>query len=306
MEWVETTGRSVEEAKDRALDQLGVDEAEAEFDTVEEARTGLFGRVKAEARVRARVRPTAPPPKDSGRRNRRGSGGEGGGRPPVQRRASSEGAGAKLASNGSPAEKTDTTNGEPGGGSTEVAQAAEDRSGRTRRPRRPRTSDNEGASVDNDVALSEQGAVAEQFLQGFFVNLGNDVEVRLDVDEEEEIVSIAVRGDDLGHLIGPRGNTLQAVQELTRVVVQRKTGGRNGRIFLDIADYRAKRRVALEGFTRQIAEEVVSTGSARRLEPMNPADRKVVHDTVNEIDGASTTSEGEEPRRWVVVQPMSS
>src|SRR5579862_9312268 len=71
MEWVETTGRSVEEAKEAALDQLGVDEQDAEFEIVEEPRFGLFGRLRAEARVRARVRPTKPRPKEE-RRERRG------------------------------------------------------------------------------------------------------------------------------------------------------------------------------------------------------------------------------------------
>src|SRR5437588_12589769 len=71
MEWVETTGRTVEEAKDAALDQLGVDEHDAEFDVVEEPKTGLFGRLRGEARVRARVRPTIPRPKEDRRDRRR-------------------------------------------------------------------------------------------------------------------------------------------------------------------------------------------------------------------------------------------
>src|SRR3954447_24203528 len=79
VEWVETTGRSIEEAKDAALDQLGVDEQDAEFEVIEDAKLGLFGRIRSEARVRARVRPTRPRAKDEGReRRRRGSGGGGG------------------------------------------------------------------------------------------------------------------------------------------------------------------------------------------------------------------------------------
>src|SRR3982750_1382419 len=71
MEWVETTGRTVEEAKDLALDQLGVDEQDAEFEVLEEPRPGLFGRIRGEARVRARVRPTTPRPKVERRARRR-------------------------------------------------------------------------------------------------------------------------------------------------------------------------------------------------------------------------------------------
>lgn len=71
MEWVETTGRTIEDAKEAALDQLGVDESDAEFEVVEEPRAGLFGRLRNEARVRARVRPTAPRAKDDRRDRRR-------------------------------------------------------------------------------------------------------------------------------------------------------------------------------------------------------------------------------------------
>src|SRR3954467_6708038 len=77
MEWVETTGRTLEEAKDAALDQLGVDEQDAEFEVLEEPKSGLFGRLRSEARVRARVRPTKPRPQDA--RRDRGRGGRGGG-----------------------------------------------------------------------------------------------------------------------------------------------------------------------------------------------------------------------------------
>jgi len=93
------------------------------------------------------------------------------------------------------------------------------------------------------------------------------------------------------------------VQELARTVVQRRTGGRSERILVDVAGYRAKRAAALQRFTRQVAEEVVASLSERALEPMSASDRKVVHDTVNEIEGVVTRSVGEEPRRYIVVAP---
>jgi spoIIIJ-associated protein len=94
-----------------------------------------------------------------------------------------------------------------------------------------------------------------------------------------------------------------AVEDLTRAAVQREAGGTAARIRVDVAGYKAKRRVALAGFTRKVAEEVLETGEPRALEPMGSADRKTVHDTVNEIDGVVTTSEGEDPRRYVVIRP---
>ena len=100
------------------------------------------------------------------------------------------------------------------------------------------------------------------------------------------------------------GNTLAAIQELSRTVIHRKVSGTAaGRVRLDVAGYRQRRREALEQFTRGVAEEVRSSGVQKALEPMGSADRKVVHDAVNEIEGVSTISEGDEPRRRVVLIP---
>ena len=120
---------------------------------------------------------------------------------------------------------------------------------------------------------------------------------------DEETVELRVEGPDLGLLIGPRGTTLNALQDVTRTVVHRKTGGRNGRIVVDVSGYREKRRVALERFVQDVAAEVRKAGTAKALEPMGSSDRKVVHDAVNEIEGVVTRSEGEEPNRRVVIEP---
>jgi spoIIIJ-associated protein len=116
-------------------------------------------------------------------------------------------------------------------------------------------------------------------------------------------VQISVEGPELGILIGPGGGTLSAVQDLARTVVQRQTSGRSERILVDVAGYRAKRAAALERFTREVVEEVLSSSRERALEPMSAADRKVVHDTVSVIDGVVTRSVGDEPRRYIVVAP---
>ena len=153
-----------------------------------------------------------------------------------------------------------------------------------------------------DVPMEQQAEVAREFLAGLVQQFGAQASV--DVRPiDEDTVELAIVGEDLGLLIGPKGQTLGAVQELARTVVQRKTGGRNGRLVVDVGGYREARRAALTRFTQQVAAEVKESGRARGLEPMSPADRKVVHDTANEIDGVSTTSEGEEPRRRVVILP---
>ena len=157
--------------------------------------------------------------------------------------------------------------------------------------------------MEREVPLEEQAEVGQAFLDGLLREFGlSGASVELQ-DLDEDTVQLTVNGADLGFLIGPKGSTLSALQDVTRTVVQRKTGGRNGRIVVDVAGYRRKRQQALERFVKEVAAEVKEAGAATALEPMGPADRKVVHDTVNEIDGVSTTSEGEEPNRRVVIQP---
>ena len=152
--------------------------------------------------------------------------------------------------------------------------------------------------------LDQEADVAVEFIEGLLRAFDVDATIeRRRIDDET--VEIAVDGDDLGLLIGPRGQTLTAIQELTRTVVQRRLGGRSGRLLVDVAAYRQKRRASLERFTREIAEQVKESGVAATLEPMAPPDRKVVHDTVNEIEGVTTTSEGEEPDRRVVIMPAA-
>jgi spoIIIJ-associated protein len=126
------------------------------------------------------------------------------------------------------------------------------------------------------------------------------------VTHDDETLEVQVAGPELGLLIGPKGQTLQALQELARTVVQRRSVARTARIMVDVAGYRVKRREALERFTRQVADDVRATGSQRALEPMNAADRKVVHDTVNDLAGVRTMSEGEDPQRRVVILPDDS
>ena len=156
--------------------------------------------------------------------------------------------------------------------------------------------------MGEDLSLEEQGESARAFVEGLVHLLGLGGTVTTEV-VDEETVQVAVAGPELGILIGPGGGTLAALQELARTVVQRQTGGRSERILVDVAGYRAKRAEALTRFTQQVAEEVLSSSSERALEPMSAADRKVVHDAVNEIEGVSTRSVGEEPRRYIVVAP---
>jgi spoIIIJ-associated protein len=296
VEWVEITGRTVEEAKEAALDQLGVDTEDAEFEVLEEPKQGLFGRVRGQARVRARIRPTRPRPKverrDRKRRTGSGSGTRGG-----SSKAESA-TGDESTENEAPPGDADT---EPEGQPSSTGKRpARRRSGAsTAKP----TEQGDVPVSDTDVDLDAHTAIVSEFLTGLVDAFGLEASVETD-SIDEDTTEVRVEGSDLGLLVGPKGNTLTAIQELSRTVVHRRVPGTAaGRVRLDVAGYRQRRREALERFTQSVADEVKASGVQKALEPMNPADRKVVHDTVNEIDGVSTISEGEEPRRRVVIIP---
>ena len=152
------------------------------------------------------------------------------------------------------------------------------------------------------MTLEEQAAVAKEFLEGLLDQYGFEASVETRV-LDEETVELAATGEGLGLLVGPKGSTLAALQDVTRTVVQRRFPTRTDRILVDVAGYRERRAAALQRFSQQVATEVIEGGAERALEPMSPSDRKVVHDTVNEIDGVVTRSEGEDPSRYIVISP---
>ena len=156
-------------------------------------------------------------------------------------------------------------------------------------------------SMEADLSVEEQAAIAEGFTTGLVdaFDLGADVEVTID----DETILVSIDGSSVGLLVGPKGATLTAIEELVRTVVQRQTDGHGARINVDVGGYRAKRREALEAFTRELATKVIESGQPQALEPMLAPDRKIVHDAAGEIDGVVTESEGEEPRRRVVLRP---
>lgn len=156
----------------------------------------------------------------------------------------------------------------------------------------------------SETELAEQGEVVRGFLEDLLDAFGLDGQVTATPIEDDDAVELAVSGGDLGLLIGPKGATLQAIQELSRSVLQRQAPGEShARVRLDVSGYRARRKEALSAFVLTVADEVRSTGARKALEPMSPADRKVVHDAINEVEGVHTISEGEDARRRVVIIP---
>ncbi|MGH9005021.1 MAG: protein jag, partial [Acidimicrobiia bacterium] len=184
---------------------------------------------------------------------------------------------------------------------------------RDRKPRSNTASENtsttatEGEEIavmsGSDVPLSEQVELAEKFTIGLVERFGIKASVTAEADGDDD-VKVDITGDDLGLLIGPKAATLDAIQELVRTALQRRIGGHGARVHVDVGGYRARRHEALAEFVRQAAERALESGRDQVFEPMSPMDRKVVHDTVNEIEGVATVSEGEEPRRRVVIRAL--
>ena len=164
-------------------------------------------------------------------------------------------------------------------------------------------SDREGAapatSGDGVGRLEREGDIAADYLEELLDIADFDGDIDLDVENDRAMVSIV--GSGLGNLVGQRGATLDALQDLTRLAVLRVTGERS-RLMLDIAGTRARRKQQLHQVGTEAAERARSSGEPVRLDPMTPFERKVVHDAVAEA-GLRSESDGVEPNRRVVVYP---
>jgi spoIIIJ-associated protein len=302
VEWVETTGKTVDEAMEAALDQLGVLDEDAEFEILEEPKPGLFGRVRGTARVRARVAPSAPPPKQE-RRRRTGRGKNGdkngaksgdtaGGRAGDTAGGTDGGSSAK--GSGGSGSRSAGSRGTAGAESSAASGGSAGRSTEDTRPKAPKEREM--------MPESEQREAGEEFLRGLLEAVGYEASVSSALDEEG-VLSFDVQGDQLGLLIGPGLHTLDAVQEVCRNAIQRQADGREyGKVTLDISGARADRTASLEAFVREEAQRVLDSGEDVIFEVMSRGDRKIVHDVVGEFDGLATESVGEDPRRRVVLR----
>lgn len=263
MEWIETSGKTVSEALDQALDMLGIHKDEVEYEVLSEPKKGVFGLGGGSARIKARVKPVSrEKPRD--KKQRRGT----------ERRTQQN---RKNNSRNKKSQKKDDKKMDDEETPTEEQQEKKEYA----------------------APLEKQAEYAEEFLAGLVQYF--DGGCNISSDFEEDIINVSVDGKQVGLLIGSRGATLFAVEELMRAVVQAKVGGYTARMYLDVGGYRAKRKEALADFAVNLATKVKESGRVQVLEPMVAADRKIVHDTIADIGGVTTTSEGYDPKRRVVV-----
>ena len=343
MEWIETTGATVDDAKERALDRLGVAEDELEYEILAEASRSMLGLKKTDARLRARVRPREPRQRverrdrdrSRGRRGDRSRAGKGNGR-------NDGGQGDGNRQRGDQAKKGDGNRqrgdrAKSGGGDSKRADRAKPSAGSPdgdsketsssrRRGRGSGVSGEAGTGVESisddrasvgrdeiapdpapkgeQMELETQSEIVEAFVAGLLDEMGLDARVVSTIEDDR--LSVEAQGLNLGLAIGHRGETVRAITEIARTIVQRRSeGDAVGFLSVDVGGYRERRRTFLEEFARNQADAVLDDGRARALEPMGSADRKVIHDTVSEIDGVETESEGSDRDRRVVIRPVA-
>ncbi len=284
MEWIEASGKSIEEAVEKVKAILEVDLNEIEVQVIEEPKVGLFGRVKNEAQIKARIKPrlqhnrfkktttsskAARPAKKSRDDSKRDDSKRDDSKP-VRKRSSNQ---KKVAVKPEPTKEKKVT--------------------------QPNKSE-EKLTMEQ---MQNEKQIGEEFLTGLVKVLAVDATVTSEIIDEN--IELAIGGDNLGFLVGRKGATLSAIQEITRQVVKNKVNERPARINLDIAKYRAKREDALKDFAIQVAHEVASSKVSKAMEPMGAVDRRIVHNAVTDIEGVETSSAGVEPRRYVIIRPKS-
>ncbi len=291
MEWVEVQGKTVDVAVQVAIGELGLASKEdAQIEVIQEAKPGFLGMGGRDAIVKV----TRAPKQRRRRRRSRGKGDEA----PKSSPAGAEGKNQSRSSNnknrkdkqpnqrsGGSKPKQDQTNGKR----RQEKQMSDTQSESQRKPRDDRP---------EQAPIEEQAEVAASFVKGLLEAFGLEGEVTTRI--EERVLYLDVSGEQTEALIGPKGSVMYSVLELTRTVVQRKTYGAP-RMRIDIAGYVERRREALKIYAGQLAEQVIEDEDEVMLEPMNAADRKVVHDAIAEIDQVRSYSEGEDPRRAVVI-----
>ena len=267
MEWIETTGKSVEEAIDLALDRLGIHKDELEYETMEAGKKGVFGIGGSEARIKSRVKPKSrEKPKDRKSRN------------DSKRSSTKKVSKTNVAKKDATKTKTSEIEKDKVKTTTKVAT-------RTRTAKKEDKMEEDTKTQDNEVAeekqvreygapIETQAKYAEEFLSGVVKYFDDDVKITSTL--EEDSVTVAVEGKNVGLLIGTRGTTLFAVEELMRAVVQAKVGGYTARMYLDMGGYRDTRKKALTDFAHNLVEKVKESKRSQVLEPMIASDRKSV------------------------------
>jgi len=281
VEWVEVSGKTVAVAVEFGLKELGLENVDqAIVEVVSEGEKGFLGIGGKDAVVRIKPRP-------SGRkRRRRKKGGESGsdGQTEVAPRQSRQ------------------QNQRPQSNRREQPRQQRERAAQPRPEERGRRDDRRERSMEQAAPTQEQADVVREFLEGLVGAFGLDGTVEVTIEEETIVANVV--GDQTEAMVGPRGSVIEAIHEITKTVILRRTDA-GARVRLDIAGHADRRRQALGIYANQLIAQVLSEGGEVVLEPMSAADRKVIHDAVGSHEGVRSYSEGESPRRYVVISAIA-
>jgi len=269
---IEVKARTVDLAVEAAMQELGIDTRdEVEVQVITEPVKGFLGMGGQDAVVRVKRRPA------KRRRNRKRRGNEDSAQSGNKNTANRQQDATRSAKNG---EKRSTRKPERQSGGKHVRTES-------------KVSDDRPT-----MSLEEQATVTREFLEGLVDAFGLEGTVNTRI--EDDVIVADVEGDQTEAMVGIRGTVRSAIHELTRTVLQRYSQD-TARLRLDIAGYAERRRKALSIYAEQLIEQLAAEGGEIMLEPMSPADRKVIHDIAGEHAGVTSYSEGEPPRRYVVL-----
>ena len=288
-----TTGKTVDEAMKKAKEELGIVDEETGFEILQMPHRSFFGLKNTPAKVRVYVveeepkeRPedkrTAPKPADkkiTGEKKREPASIREG--MPKEAKAPAE----RLQRNEKPEKKND--------------RPRPSRPEKEPKKERPAKVEEQPFVPTPVEEQSEKAKLAVQYVADILTAMGVKNAV-VTAHESKESIDIMLEGDGLGVIIGRRGETLDSVQYLTSLVANR-LDGEYVRISIDSGDYRKKRAETLERLAQKLARNAVKTGRSTKLEPMNPYERRIIHAAVSKVEGATSSSVGEEPNRRVVI-----
>ena len=304
MEWIETTGSTVDEAKDRALDRLGIAEDDMQFEIIEEGSSSLFRLKRKEARLRARVKPVNTKPtfdrrsrnknQSRGGKNTNKSGNDRNTNSKKNPKNNTQKESNKKSTNNNKTDKNAANNRKKR--DTDIKSS---KKGSSKTDSENRTKGKETVEK-NKMNLEEQSEIIEDFVTGLLKKMGLQARVVSSIEDNRAVVQ--AQGLNLGLAIGPRGETVRAITQLSHTMIQRLSDGEaEGKLTVDIGGYRERRRTFLAEFAVNQANEVLEDGNSVALDPMNASDRKVVHDAVSDVEGVTTRSEGSDYDRHVVI-----
>ncbi len=281
-----TTGKTIDLAIENALNQLGLDRDSVSVQVLAQAKAGFLGFGAAPAKVQVTYEVPDPVPE----------------KPAAPK--SALGSASRSKPKAKPQPKVETKPEAPKPAPQPKVEAPKKEAPKAEKPKAPKAPKAEAPKAEPKVyAPAEPGSVEEkieQFLKGLLEHMGSKA-VPHAVKGEDNTYMVDLVGDDLGYLIGRRGDTLDAIQHLANYSINRGIEG-HVRINVDAEAYRQKREESLRRYARKKAQQVLKAHRRTTLEPMNAYERHVIHATLQDTDRITTYSVGTEPNRRVVIE----